>query len=261
MKVSRIMALSLLIPLCGTAILTVYLNAQERIVPKIGKAVIPKSDLDAEPDPNTIRKPVKRATPKSAFDAEPGPTLEVPIEIGSQQLPANRARYSRILRDPETLQLITEEQAADQEAKSLAVQYPQAGTEEKSAEVKKKLREKLVAIFAMQQKRRTAEIASIEERLARLKDVSKKRETNKDAIVDRRLEQLTGGVDELGWEESNQGATRFLLEAVEQPLYGVPVPKSNNFDEPPVTRPRASNLPATETDPASPVPVLPPSSK
>jgi hypothetical protein len=159
------------------------------------------------------------------------------------------------------VQLINAEQAADQEARTLAAQYAQAATDEQRADFKKKLREKLAAIFEMQQKRRTAEIAGIEERLAKLKDVSKKRETNKDPIVDRRLEQLTGGVDELGWEESNRGAIRFSVPALgpnyyvdpsannlnEQPLYGAPVlvPRSDN------------HVPAADPDPVSPVPELP----
>jgi hypothetical protein len=78
-------------------------------------------------------------------------------------------------------------------------------SEEQQTERKSQIREKLATIFDLQQQRRTREIAKIEERLGKLKDVLKKRETAKDSIVDRRLETLTGGVDELGWEESLPG--------------------------------------------------------
>jgi len=163
------------------------------------------------------------------------------------------------------LLLINAEQAADQEARTLAAQYAQAATEEQRADFKKKLREKLAAIFEMQQKRRTAEIAGIEERLAKLKDVSKKRETNKDPIVDRRLEQLTGGVDELGWEESNRGAIRFSAPAL-GPNYYIE-PNENGLNEPnlygnPVLVPRSdNNVPALEPGSLSPVPAVPPAPK
>ena len=177
MKVSRIMALCLLVLLGGTTIVAVCLHAQ---------APAPRIEPGASP---------------------PGPQFAPERTGGNQQNQWSRVQYHNYsATDPKTLQLLSDEQAADQEAQTLAGQYAGAATEEQRADAKKKLKEKLAAIFEMQQKRRTAEIASIEERLAKLKDVSKKRETNKDAIVDRRLEQLTGGVDDLGWEDINHGA-------------------------------------------------------
>jgi hypothetical protein len=210
MKVSRI-ALGLLIPLSGMTVLAVYLNAQP-----------PAAELPLLV-PRTPNPTVVRELPGSQYRIE--------------------KYYGNLSQDPKTLQLLNDEQAADQEARSFAVQYAQAQTDEQRAEVKKQLKEKLVAIFEMQQKRRTAEIASIEERLAKLKDVSKKRETNKDAIVDRRLEQLTGGVDELGWEESGRYA---VPPPIGPPggLYVEPDPNSNNFRLP-TTTPRF-DVPAAE---------------
>lgn len=236
MKVSRIIALSLLVLLGGTTIVAVCLHAQA---------------------------PAPRNNPGASEPASPNSFVPMKIKNDNQNW-ANRVQYQRTPLDRETLQLINEEQAADQEARSLAAQYVQAPTEEKTAEVKKQLREKLVAIFAMQQKRRTAEITSIEERLARLKDISKKRETNKDAIVDRRLEQLTGGVDELGWEDSNRGAIRH--SAGQQGGYYFE-PNSNggnalNIYEAPVFVPRPdNNVPALEPGSLSPIPAVPPAPK
>lgn len=104
--------------------------------------------------------------------------------------------------DAETLKLMTQEQTAAQESRDLAAQYAQAESEAARADLKTKLRDKLAAIFDLQQQRRAREIGQIEERLGKLKETMKKRDGNKDPIIDRRVEQLTGGVDELGWEET-----------------------------------------------------------
>jgi hypothetical protein len=45
-------------------------------------------------------------------------------------------------------------------------------------------------------------VSKIEERLGKLKETMKKREAAKDTIVGRRLDELTGVTDELGWEET-----------------------------------------------------------
>jgi hypothetical protein len=105
--------------------------------------------------------------------------------------------------DAESQKLLADEQALAQEVRKLSTNLLSIDMPaEKEAEQKKAIREKLAAIFDLQQQRRTREIAKIEERLGKLKDVLKKRESAKDSIVDRRLESITGGVDELGWEES-----------------------------------------------------------
>ena len=234
MKVSRCIALSLLIPLCGMAVLAVYLNAQEPV--PLSRNPVPKL-----PDPD-----------QPLFG-------QAGVGGDNQTRSGNRVQYYNYsATDPKTLQLIANEQAADREARGLAASYAQAANEgandELRGNIKKQLKEKLAAIFEMQQKRRTAEIASIEERLARLKDVSKKRETNKDAIVDRRLEQMTGGVDELGWEERNRGAVRYPAADYIEPnnalnAYGTPVLRPDNI------------VPAAEPGIGSPVPTLPSPSK
>jgi hypothetical protein len=145
--------------------------------------------------------------------------------------------------DAESRRLMSQEQAAAQEARALSVQS-QTGSEEEKADAKKKLREKLAEIFDLQQERRTREIAKIEERLAKLKDIVNKRETAKDSIVDRRLETLTGGVDELGWEESFP--TQVIPPSINPPGYGPATPY-------PPTGPRFDTPDAAET----PVPVPP----
>jgi hypothetical protein len=103
--------------------------------------------------------------------------------------------------DEESQSLFQEEQAAAAEARQLTTQFQRAYGQGRP-QVKAQLREKLVEIFELQQKRRQREVGQIEERLSKLKDTMAKRTAAKDSIVDRRLETLTGGIDELGWEET-----------------------------------------------------------
>jgi len=146
--------------------------------------------------------------------------------------------------DPESLQMATLEQSAAQEARALAAQYAEADSDKARTEAKAKLREKLVAIFDLQQKRRAHEIAKIEERLGKLKDTMKKRDTSKDPIIDRRLDQLTGGVDELGWEESGGN---FGYPPVSASPYGYGAPEV----------PPAPRYPSVVPVPAPPATVVP----
>jgi len=176
-----------------------------------------------------------------------GRTFYVQPNYGARY-PAGDTPYSQ---DAESLKLMAQEQAAAQEARALSAQAQQAGSDGEKADAKKKLREKLAQIFDVQQERRTREIAKIEERLGKLKDTLKKRETSKDSIIDRRLETITGGVDELGWEESLP---------THAPNYGYPTPGRQPV---PITpragvEPPATSLPPLTRDPLpAPVPVPP----
>jgi hypothetical protein len=115
--------------------------------------------------------------------------------------------------DEESKKLLDQEQAAAQEARRMADNLLSIEmSDSQQVEQKKKLRDKLAEVFDLQQQRRNHEIAKIEDRLAKLKETLKKREAVKESIVDRRLETMTGGVDELGWEETfpqGPGAGRY----------------------------------------------------
>jgi len=176
--------------------------------------------------------------------------------------------------DAESQKLMAQEQAAAQEARTLSAQAQQAGSDGEKADAKKKLREKLAQIFDLQQERRTREIAKIEERLGKLKDTLKKRDTSKDSIIDRRLETITGGVDELGWEESlptlnpNYGyppgpqPVPTLPRAVAEPPAISPPPLTRDplpapVPVPPSAEPRFAPLPVAPRAGAVPTPVPP----
>ena len=167
--------------------------------------------------------------------------VQVPVVVRG----VGNSPYGPAATDAESQKLMSQEQAAAQEARALSVQS-QTGSDEAKADAKQKLRDKLAEIFDLQQERRTREIAKIEERLGKLKDIVKKRETAKDSIVDRRLEILTGGVDELGWEES------FPTQVI-SPGYG-PAGNSPPAASYPPTVPRFDTPDGTR----APVPVPPP---
>jgi hypothetical protein len=157
--------------------------------------------------------------------------------------------------DPETQKLLAQEQSAAQEARALAASS-QGGSDSEKADAKKKLREKLIQVFDLQQQRRNREITKIEERLGKLKDTLKKRDTAKESIVDRRLEALTGGVDELGWEESLPGPPPAPFPANAYPVPpGVPGTTVPRYAPPPPTAPRASAAPGAVPPPATVVPL------
>ena len=161
--------------------------------------------------------------------------------------------------DPETARLMTEELQATQAAQKAAAEFRAAESDGDKEKLKTQLRDRLAAIFDLQQKRRAAEVAKIEERLSKLKDTMKKRETSKDAIVDRRLELLTGGVDELGWEETFPlgGPSGNSFRTLNVVPYGPPA-----LDPPAPTVPRPANVPTLPLPGAGPpaapaVPALP----
>lgn len=110
--------------------------------------------------------------------------------------------YGAIASDPETAKLYAAEEDAAKEAQGLTAKLKSITDEKERADAAKALRDALTKQFDAQQKRRAYEISKIEERLGKLKDTMKKRESAKDTIIGRRVDELTGVTDDLGWEES-----------------------------------------------------------
>ena len=104
--------------------------------------------------------------------------------------------------NPEAAKLQEAELEAARETQWLVSELPQASTDAARTDLKTKLREALVRQFDVQQKRRSMEITSIEERLTKYKETLQKRDAAKDTIVNRRLDELLGLGDELGWQET-----------------------------------------------------------
>jgi hypothetical protein len=161
--------------------------------------------------------------------------------------------------DAESQKLLAAEQAAAKEVSVLAGQAQRAESDGERADAKKQLREKLVQIFDLQQQRRNHEIARLEVRLGKLKDTLKKRDAAKDSIVDRRLETLTGGVDELGWEDSFGALASPYGSPASRLPNTTPAPRYYGAERrtaPPATAPRTT-APGYPAPPAVPVPAAP----
>jgi hypothetical protein len=176
--------------------------------------------------------------------------------------------------DPELAALQAVEVEAAKEAQNWLQKLQTEESEGKRAELKTELRTALAKQFEAQQKQRTREIGSIEERLNKLKETLKKRDAAKDTIVDRRLDQLMGVTDELAWEET-QGVPSGLPRAqnYSAPKYApgtapqTPLPKGPKVPPPPTkmsppltVQPNASNqFPSLPALPLPPVTSLIPS--
>jgi hypothetical protein len=204
------------------------------------------------------------------------PNIQVPVYVPDGGKVLVTSRGNPFANDPQSQKLAAAEQAAAQQTRTLATQAQKAGSEEERADARKKLRDSVAKVFDLQQQRRAHEIAKIEERLGKLKDVMKKRDAAKDSIVDRRLDVLTGGVDELGWEETFPYSGRANVpynSSLAPPQYGTgnlpvlnpqpPGPTLTPTTPAPATRPRpvppaAPSLPEPATVPAPPAaPVAP----
>jgi len=113
--------------------------------------------------------------------------------------------------DPEAAKLYAAEEQAAKEAQAIVNKLRSLTDEKERTEVGKTLREALGKQFDAQQKRRALEVSKIEERLKKLKDTMKKRDDAKETIVGKRLDELTGVTDELGWEETGAAPARISV--------------------------------------------------
>jgi hypothetical protein len=115
--------------------------------------------------------------------------------------------------DPDAAKLYAAEEEAAKEARELTGKLKSITDEKEKAEATTKLRDALTKQFDAQQKRRAHEISKIEERLAKLKDTMKKRDSAKDTIIGRRVDEMTGVTDDLGWEETGGPARARFIES------------------------------------------------
>jgi hypothetical protein len=240
-------------------------------------------------EPNAAQNPAGQIEYRYEQYDEKGPdgsverrTFVVPVQKGgrTQYAPAANVAIgygatSPYTPDPESQKLMAEEQALAQSVRQLASEAQKSASTGEPSDAKAVLRQKLVQIFDLQQQRRTHEIAKIEERLGKLKETLKKRDTSKDSIIDRRLETITGGVDELGWEESFPTLTtpyghvtpgrqpmstvpRFGLEPQAAPLSDpTPYPPPATAPVPPSAEPRFAPPPVAPRAGIVPSPVPP----
>jgi hypothetical protein len=214
----------------------------------------PRTVYEAKEDGTLVQRTVE---PKVIGYMNRGPLGTTLVYDDGRSVP-----YTPPQQDAESQKLLNDEQAAAQEARGLAQESQHGDSEGAKADAKRKLREKLLQIFDLQQQRRNREIEKIEERLAKLKETLKKRDAAKDTIVDRRLDTLTGGVDELGWEDTFGNAANVYGQPNWSRSPFIPPPPLPSPVPGPAAEPRygpPSAAPRAGTAPAYPVPVGPPS--
>ena len=158
-----------------------------------------------------------------------------------------------IASDPESMKFVQEEMQAAQETNKLAADYRSAESDGDKEKIKTQLRENLTAIFDLQQKRRAHEIEQIQSRLKKLEETMSKRDAAKKDIVDRRLEVLTGGIDELGWEDTFRYGPNAATFQRTPNVVPYPAPGATPSLTPPAINPGAGAFPSTVPGP----PVLP----
>lgn len=106
--------------------------------------------------------------------------------------------------DPELSELNRLDQTLERKSRKLVTELAQSpeNDAEASDQLKAKLRETLDKQFDAQLKLRETEVARIEERVKKLREVINKRSAARKAIVDRRQQQLIDDAEGLGWSPS-----------------------------------------------------------
>jgi hypothetical protein len=117
---------------------------------------------------------------------QPWPTLD----------PEQAAEAQRLAQDDAKL---------EGEVRSAVGQYHAADKEADRNKLRAQLTELLEKQFAARQERRKLELASLEARVKKLREALEKRESAKQTIVERRLGDLLGDEDGLGWGDASPG--------------------------------------------------------
>jgi len=95
---------------------------------------------------------------------------------------------------------------AQQEIPKLLAKYGQTTDETERAKIKDGLSKVLAKLFDLQQKEREREIADIEGRVKRLREMLDKRTKARQSIISNRLDQLLREAEGLGWVEPAPGS-------------------------------------------------------
>ena len=140
------------------------------------------------------------AQPPSAGQSVLSPVPAPPR--GAVYLPANNDALKR----GQTLQLVVSEDGKRQipivvsdEAYRLAAEYAATEDGEKRAAIKAELLKVLSEQFETQQQIRERELADVEARVKKLRELTQKRRDAQKTIVDQRLDQLLREAEGLGW--------------------------------------------------------------
>src|SRR6185437_8882618 len=101
--------------------------------------------------------------------------------------------------DPETAKLRQVESALADKSEQLVAQYAATEDDEQRGGFKTQLAESLSQQFSVQQQLRESELARVEARVKKLRELNEKRRAAQQTIVEQRLDQLLREADGLGW--------------------------------------------------------------
>lgn len=107
--------------------------------------------------------------------------------------------------DPELNELRQSAAAMSNLADGLAAQYAATEDGEKRAAIKAELLNSLTQQFEAQQQVRERELANVEARVKKLRELTQKRRDAQKTIIDQRLDQLLREADGLGWTAPANG--------------------------------------------------------
>jgi hypothetical protein len=100
--------------------------------------------------------------------------------------------------DPQMYKLLTQDHELERQTAELAMQLRRAPAEERTA-IKKQLGELVQQHFDVRQERRRLQLKRLEDELQALRVAIEKRDEARDAVIHRRLLELLGEEDTLGF--------------------------------------------------------------
>jgi hypothetical protein len=187
--------------------------------------------------------PAGKAPPAARYGASQA--LSVTAQPAASAFYAPATVYSAGgVQDEEAAKLIAFDAQMQQETQTLLGQYAEAVDDEK-APIKEKLAAALEKQFSAQQQLREREVAKIEARVKKLREVINKRNDAKRSIIDKRLDQLIREAEGLGWNAPAAGQAETWGAWFYQPEAAAHLPATTG-------RPSSASAPVRE---AAPVPV------
>ena len=142
-----------------------------------------------------VLPPVALQPPRGAVFVQPNPA-------GPNQFPQPGQVIQMVITEdgnPELNELRQSAAALASQADNLAAQYAATEDIEKRSAIKVDLLKMLTQQFEAQQQIRERELANVEARVKKLRDLTQKRRDAQKTIIDERLDQLLREADGLGW--------------------------------------------------------------
>ncbi len=138
---------------------------------------------------------------------DPRPTTAVPVLVETPY--AGRVFGFQLTgdkHDDQLAELVQLDANLAQQSQQLVDQYAAATDDADRAKLKEQLAQTLERQFDSQQKLRELEVSRIETRLKTLRDLIAKRNESERSIIGKRLDQLIGDAEGLGWSSPGVGA-------------------------------------------------------